>query len=120
MRDCLGRVVGSIQSLIFLDFFDFNHKLSLISLYVNERPLFFQGNHVFTPLTLDSALLRRSPARLKVFSLLDFILPTDCDVRASIIELSKSSRELINTLAATTAETLLNRPVSKDRFQVGQ
>ena len=62
----------------------------------------------YLPLSLDAALIIRSLARLKVYSIADFILPVDNQLKDSIIELSNNIQELINTVAATTTSNHLN------------
>ena len=74
-------LLTTIKSYIFKDHFDINHKISLIQLFLNERPLFFASNRVFSPNSIDVALLRRSGSNIKVFNLADYFVPTDRDTQ---------------------------------------
>ena len=56
-------LLSLIRLYVFVDFFDIYHKVSLISLLINERPTFYQGHKVYTPNSLDSAVLRKSQLR---------------------------------------------------------
>ena len=51
-------LTNSLQTVIFADHFDLTHKVSLISLFVNEGSLFYVNSKAFTPLYLDEALLK--------------------------------------------------------------
>merc|ERR1712243_295154 len=49
------------------DSFDFYHKVSLIALYLNERPLFHTPEGIITPYSLEQAMLKRASAKPKFF-----------------------------------------------------
>ena len=65
----IGIIAGF--NLNFIDFFYFYHALSLLYLYVNARPLMFHHHKVYTLFNLDEALLKRSPAKIKIYNLED-------------------------------------------------
>ena len=89
-------LLSRIESHIFRDFFDVTHKIALVQLMINERPIFFHGNRVLTPHSIDSALLKRSSAPIRVHNLAEFILPADRKMRGLIMGLAKETREILN------------------------
>ena len=109
-----------IGTHVFLDTFDMSHKISLCNVLINERPTWFQGHKVFSPHTLDSAILQRSPAPVKIFCLSEFLLPKDRKINQSILELTAESKKFLNLIASQTASYLLNKKVNNECFQVGE
>ena len=72
--------------------FDLAPKVSLISLFVNERPLFFMNSKVFSPLSLDEALLKWSPPCLIILSMSNLVFPSDKELQHYILELNNNSQ----------------------------
>ena len=97
-------LLSSVQSYVFQDYFDMHHKISLMQLHINERPVFFHNNRVLTPQSLDSALLKRSSSQIKVFTISDFVIPKDKVMKQLVHELSAESREVLNLLASENAK----------------
>ena len=80
----------------------------------------FSQYKVYTPYSLDQALLRRSPGKIKIFHLSDFVITSDKDIYISLQELTHSTKQLLNIVAATTAHSLLNKRPQKQKFHVKQ
>ena len=113
-------LLNKIGSHIYHDYFDVTHKMALVQLLINERPVFFHGNRVLTPYCVDSALLRRNSTPIKVFTLSDFIYPADKDMRGLINELATESREILNLVASEQANMLLNRKPINQNISLGE
>ena len=87
---------------------------------MNKHPLMFSQYKVYTPFSLDQALLRRSPGKIKIFHLSDYEISNDKDLYISLQELTQSTKQLLNIVAASTAHSLLNKRPQKQKFQVNQ
>ena len=113
-------LLTTIKSYIFRDFFDITHKMSLIQLLLNERPLFFVNNSVFSPNSIDIALLRRSGSKIKIFNLSDFFIPSDKETQKLIYQLSEDSKKILH-LVSNDILKVLNRKVlgNEYKLQVG-
>ena len=87
---------------------------------INERPTFYQGHKVYTPNSLDSAVLCRSSTLIKVFTISDFIIPKDKEFCKSIVELTAESKRNPNLIASETATHLLNKIIFADSLAIGE
>merc|ERR1711955_123538 len=94
-------LLTTIKSYIFKDFFDITHKMSLIQLLLNERPLFFVNNRVFSPNSIDIALLRRSGSKIKIFDLSDFFIPSDKETQKRFTNCLKTQRKFCTLFQMT-------------------
>ena len=103
-------LLTTIKSYIFKDFFDITHKMSLIQLLLNERPLFFVNNRVFSPNSIDIALLRRSGSKIKILNLSDFFIPSDKETQKLIYQLSEDSKKILY-LVSNDILKVLNRRI---------
>ena len=112
-------LLEKMKSHIFQDFFDVNHKMSLIQSFINERPVFFE-NGVLTPYSIESAMLKRSSGPIKIFTLSQFIIPQEKHMRNLMTELASESRSVLNLIASETCKHLLNRKVINQTLSVGQ
>ena len=110
-------LLTTIKSYVFKDHFDINHKMSLIQLFLNERPLFFASNRVFSPNSIDIALLRRSGSNIKVFNLADYFVPTDRDTQRLLYQLSEDSKQILH-LVSNDILKLLNRKILGEQFKL--
>merc|ERR1711955_19922 len=113
-------LLTTIKSYIFKDFFDINHKMSLIQLLLNERPLFFVNNRVYSPNSIDIALLKRSGSKIKIFNISDFFIPTDKETQKLIYQLSEDSKKILH-LVLNDILKVLNRKIlgNEYKLQVG-
>ena len=50
-------LLSVVKSYCFKDYYNLQHKISLIQLMLNERPTFLHGGRILTPLSIDSALM---------------------------------------------------------------
>ena len=112
-------LISFVKTHIFVDLWDVFHKSSILSLYLNERPTFIHNFRVFSPHSLDSALLRRSSTPLKIFSLADFVLPKDNEHKKTLLELTSDTKSMLNYIANETAKTLLNQRILTKKFKIG-
>ena len=83
----------------------------------NERPLLFANNRVYSPNTLDMALLKRSSSNIRLFSFSEYFIPSDRDTQKLIYQLSQESKQLLN-LVSNDISKLLNKQVIKDEFKL--
>ena len=91
--------------------------MSLIQLFLNERPLFFASNRVFSPNSIDVALLRRSGSNIKVFNLADYFVPTDKDTQRLLYQLSEDSKQVLH-LVSNDILKLLNRRILGEEYKL--
>merc|ERR1712002_1207842 len=70
-------LASALRTWAFNDSFDFYHKVSLIALYLNERPLFHTPEGIIKPYSLEQAMLKRASAKPKFFTLAEFLIPSD-------------------------------------------
>ena len=104
-------LLSVVKTYIFKDFYDLQHKISLIQLMLNERPIFLHNQKIMSPHSIDSALLKRSSSHIKVFTLSDFVIPKDKTMRQLVHELILESKEVLGLIARKTAAILLNKQV---------
>ena len=91
--------------------------MSLIQLLLNERPLFFANNRVFSPNSIDVALLRRSGSNIKIFNLSDYFVPTDKETQKLIYQLSEDSKKILH-LVSNDILKILNRKVLGEEYKL--
>ena len=113
-------IVSILGTFCFSDVWDFSHQVSLISYYLNERPIFFSNFEILTPNTLESAMLKRSPQAPKVYTLSEFTIPSHKKTIDSIFEMKEISKQVLSHLAAAMAMILLNQKSQTTQFKMGQ
>ena len=91
-----------------IDLFDFNHRLSLIETYLNERPTFAIQDQYFTPNIFKIATLKRASAPMSVNSLSETIFPSTKELRDATFLLSAETKKMLTQLAAELSRKLLN------------
>ena len=105
---------------MFSDIWDFSHQISLISFYLTERPIFFTNSEIITPNTLECAMLKRSPQAPKVFTLSEYIIPSQKKTVDSIFEMREISKQILAQVSLAMAINLLNQKSQSTKFEVGQ
>merc|ERR1712120_23002 len=113
-------LASALQTWAFNDSFDFYHKVSLIALYLNERPIFHTPEGILTPYSLEQAMLKRASAKPKFFTLAEFLIPTDKKMYNQILNMATFSRKILFEVAAASAFTLLNKKTLNQQFQIGE
>ena len=113
-------LASALQTWAFNDSFDFYHKVSLIALYLNERPIFHTPEGILTPYSLEQAMLKRASAKPKFFTLAEFLIPTDKKMYNQILNTANFSRKILFEVAAASAFTLLNKRTLNQQFQIGE
>merc|ERR1711942_322435 len=104
----------------FSDEFDFNHKVSLMAQYMNERPIFNTPEGILTPYSLEQAMLKRSTAKPKMFTFAEFLIPTEKQVYNQILKMAEFSRQILYEVSAAAAFHLLNKRVLNKKFKIGE
>ena len=66
-------LASALKLWAFHDAFDMYHKVSLMALYMNERPIFHTPEGVLTPYSIEQAMLKRAPSKPKFFTLAGFL-----------------------------------------------
>merc|ERR1712041_43257 len=112
-------LASALQTWAFNDSFDFYHKVSLIALYLNERPIFHTPEGILTPYSLEQAMLKRASAKPKFFTLAEFLIPTDKKMYNQILKMAGFSKQILFEVAAAVAFTLLNKRTLSKKFQIG-
>merc|ERR1711962_1304235 len=113
-------LASALRTWAFNDSFDFYHKVSLIALYLNERPLFHTPEGIITPYSLEQAMLKRASAKPKFFTLAEFLIPSDKKMYNQILKMASFSKQILFEVAAAAAFTLLNKRTLNKKFQVGE
>merc|ERR1711954_128002 len=112
-------LASALRTWAFNDSFDFYHKVSLIALYLNERPLFHTPEGIITPYSLEQAMLKRASAKPKFFTLAEFLIPSDKKMYDQILKMASFSKQILFEVAAAAAFSLLNKKTLNKKFQVG-
>ena len=86
-------------------------------MFLNERPLFFASNRVFSPNSIDVALLRRSGSNIKVFNLSDYFVPTDKETQRLMYQLSEDSKKILH-LVSNNILKILNKKVLGEEYKL--
>merc|ERR1712208_259523 len=113
-------LASALRTWAFNDSFDFYHKVSLIALYLNERPLFYTPEGIITPYSLEQAMLKRASAKPKFFTLAEFLIPTDKKMYSQILNMVSFSRKILFKITAASAFTLLNKKTLSQKFKIGE
>merc|ERR1712163_50425 len=113
-------LASALQTWAFNDSFDFYHKVSLIALYLNERPIFHTPEGILTPYSLEQAMLKRASAKPKFFTIAEFLIPTDKKMYSQILNMASFSRKILFEIASASAFTLLNKTTLNKKFQIGE
>ena len=95
------------------------HKVSLIQMMINERPLFLHNQRILTPHSIDFALLKRSSAPMKIYTLSDFVIPKDRDMKKLVHELTQESKLVLGLIAAETVK-ILNQHRLREKFAINE
>merc|ERR1711955_59006 len=112
-------LASALRTWAFNDSFDFYHKVSLIALYLNERPLFHTPEGIITPYSLEQAMLKRASAKPKFFTLAEFLIPSDKKMYDQILKMTSFSKQILFEVAAAAAFSLLKKRTLNKKFQVG-
>jgi len=112
-------LASALKTWAFNDNFDFYHKVSLIALYLNERPIFYTPEGVLTPYSLEQAMLKRASAKPKFFTLAEFLIPSDKKMYDQILKMANFSKQILFEVAAAAAFSLLNKRTLNKKFQIG-
>ena len=112
-------LASALKTWAFNDSFDFYHKVSLIALYLNERPIFHTPEGILTPYSLEQAMLKRASAKPKFFTIAEFLIPTNKKMYNQILKMASFSRQILFEVAAASAFTLLNKRTLNQKFQIG-
>merc|ERR1712112_589218 len=102
-------LASSLKTWAFSDSFDFQHKVSLITQYLNERPVFHTPEGVLTPYSLEQAMLKRSTWEPRMLTFAEFIVPSDKQIYKQIIKMATFSKKIIFEVATATTLHLLNK-----------
>merc|ERR1712240_377107 len=112
-------LASAMRTWAFNDSFDFYHKVSLIALYLNERPLFHTPEGIITPYSLEQAMLKRASAKPKFFTLAEFLIPSDKKMYDQVLKMASFSKQILFEVAAAAAFSLLNKKMLNKKFQIG-
>merc|ERR1712002_374299 len=113
-------LASALKSWAFSDEFDFYHKVSLMAQYMNERPIFHTPEGILTPYSLEQAMLKRSAAKPKVFTIAEFLIPTEKQIYNQILKMAEFSRQILYEVSAEAAFHLLNKRVLNQKFKIGE
>merc|ERR1712240_950361 len=112
-------LLSVIRSYKFNDFYDMQHKVSLIQMMINERPLFLHNQRILTPHSIDFALLKRSSAPMKIYTISDFIIPKDRDMKKLVHELTQELKLVLGLIASETVN-ILNQHRIREKFAINE
>ena len=91
-----------------MDLFEFSHRLSLIEMYLNERPVYTDHNAYITPYLWDISSLRRSQQTSHTNILTEQNFPCSSTIKDALFMISNDSKKLLTELAGDLAKRLLN------------
>ena len=104
-------LASALKTWAFNDEFDFYHKVSLMAQYVNERPIFHTPEGILTPYSLEQAMLKRSTTKPKLFTIAEFLIPSEKQIYNQILKMAKFSKQILFEVSATAVFHLLNKRV---------
>ena len=113
-------LASALRTWAFNDDFDFYHKISLMALYMNERPVFHTPEGIITPYSLEQAMLKRAAAKPKFFTLAEFLIPTDKQWYNQILKMAQYSKQILFEVSAAAAYHLLNKRVLNKKFEINE
>ena len=90
------------------DLFEFMHRISLVELFLNQRPVYTDHSTYLTPYHFDFASLKRSQQEAASDIISDQSFPCSAVTKDALCMLSMSSRQMLNQLASELAAKLLN------------
>ena len=88
--------------------------------YMNERPIFHTPEGILTPYSLEQSMLKRSPAKPKMFTFAEFIVPTEKQIYKQILKMATFSKKILFEVATATAFHLLNKKNLNNKFKIGE
>ena len=88
-------LASALKTWAFQDAFDLYHKVSLMALYMNERPIFFTPGGVITPYSLEQAMLERAQGKPKFFTFGEYIVPSDKQIYNQILKMAEFSKQIL-------------------------
>merc|ERR1712114_3419 len=113
-------LASALKTWAFSDEFDFYHKVSLMAQYMNERPIFHTPEGILTPYSLEQSMLKRSPAKPKIFTFAEFIVPTEKQIYKQILKMATFSKKILFEVSAAAAFHLLNKKNLNNKFKIGE
>ena len=113
-------LASALKTWAFHDHFDFYHKISLMSLYMNERPIFHTPEGILTPYSLEQSMLKRSPLKPKLFTFKEFMVPSEKQVYKQILKMARFSKQVLFEVSTAAAFHLLNKKNLSNKFQLGE
>ena len=91
------------------DLFEFNHRLSLVSTFLNERPSFEIDNEVYNPHIFNISTLKYRSAQNDPPQLLSsLVFPDNREMADAINILTRQSQRILTTLASELSARILN------------
>ena len=72
---------------------------------------------MFSPNSIDVALLKRSGSNIKIFNLSDYFVPTDKETQKLIYQLSEDSKKILH-LVSNDILKILNRKVLGEEYKL--
>ena len=112
-------LASALKCWAFHDDYDFYHKISLIALYLNERPVFHTPQGILTPYSLEQAMLERAQGKPKFFTLAEYLIPSDKQMYNQILKMAEFSKQILFEIASSAATQLLNKKVLNIKFKEG-
>ena len=100
-------LASALKSWAFHDYFDMYHKVSLMVFYMNECPIFHTPEGILTPYSLEQSMLERAPAKLKFYTLAEYLILTDKQMYNQILEMAEFSKQILFEVASSAAFHLL-------------
>ena len=61
-------LLSVVKTYCFKDYYDLQHKIILIQLMLNERPIFLHNQRILTPHSIDSGLMKQRSSHIRVFT----------------------------------------------------
>ena len=113
-------LASALRTWAFNDAFDMYHKVSLIALYLNERPLFHTPEGIITPYSLEQAMLKRASAKPKFFTIAEFLIPSNKQMYNQILKMASFSKQILFEVASSAAFHLLNKRTLNKKFEIGE
>merc|ERR1712112_606312 len=75
---------------------------------------------VLTPYSLEQSMLKRSPAKPKMFTFAEFIVPSEKQIYKQILKMATFSKKILFEVATATAFHLLNKKNLNNKFKIGE
>ena len=65
-------------------------------------------------------MLKRSTAKPKVFTIAEFLIPTEKQIYNQILKMAEFSKQILFEVSAAAAFHLLNKRVLNKKFKIGE